>query len=124
MTQVDHLLRDFRQNESTTMDRKLLLSLCMIQNHFIGSDNKHKRIEIISGYRSAKTNDMLRRQGSGVAKKSMHLTGQAIDFRIPGESIQNIFSYARHLNLVAPAAMLTVDLYIDTDAFLLGLTVH
>ena len=44
---------------------------------------------IISGYRSPKTNSMLRAEGgeaTGVAKKSMHLEGKAIDLRIPGLS--------------------------------------
>ena len=99
LQQVDHLLRDFRQNESRTMDRKLLLSLCDIQRHFIADSNQHKRIEIISGYRSPKTNAMLIKNGRGVAKKSMHLSGQAIDFRIPGVPIQRIYDYARALKI-------------------------
>ena len=36
------------------------------------------------GYRSAKTNAMLRRHSRGVAKKSLHMSGQAMDIRIPG----------------------------------------
>jgi uncharacterized protein YcbK (DUF882 family) len=39
-------------------------------------------LEIISGYRSAATNEKLRKTTSGVAKKSFHMKGQAIDIRL------------------------------------------
>jgi uncharacterized protein YcbK (DUF882 family) len=40
--------------------------------------------QIISGYRSPKTNEMLRSSGSGVAKRSLHMQGRAIDIRLSG----------------------------------------
>lgn len=40
--------------------------------------------EIISAYRSPKTNRMLRNTTTGVAKKSYHMTGRAIDVRLTG----------------------------------------
>jgi uncharacterized protein YcbK (DUF882 family) len=40
--------------------------------------------EVISAYRSPKTNEMLRRTTSGVAQKSQHLLGKAIDVRLTG----------------------------------------
>jgi uncharacterized protein YcbK (DUF882 family) len=39
---------------------------------------------IISGYRSTATNGMLRQRSKGVAQKSYHTKGQAIDIRLPG----------------------------------------
>ncbi len=38
--------------------------------------------EVISAYRSPETNEMLRRRSSGVAKRSQHLLGKAIDVRL------------------------------------------
>nr|HMS81883.1 DUF882 domain-containing protein [Burkholderiaceae bacterium] len=39
--------------------------------------------EVISGYRSPRTNDLLRRTGGGgVARRSLHLDGRAIDLRL------------------------------------------
>jgi uncharacterized protein YcbK (DUF882 family) len=38
--------------------------------------------EVISAYRSPRTNEMLRRKGRDVAKKSMHVQGRAIDVRL------------------------------------------
>ena len=39
---------------------------------------------IISGYRTPQSNDRLRQKSRGVAKKSYHLVGKAIDIRVPG----------------------------------------
>jgi uncharacterized protein YcbK (DUF882 family) len=43
-----------------------------------------QRIEIISGYRSEKFNELLRKKGHQVAARSQHIEGNALDFRIPG----------------------------------------
>jgi len=40
------------------------------------------RIELVSGYRSAKLNEMMRKKGRHVASHSQHSLGQAVDFRI------------------------------------------
>ncbi|MCA8837786.1 MAG: DUF882 domain-containing protein, partial [Proteobacteria bacterium] len=40
--------------------------------------------EIISGYRSPQTNATLRAQGRGVAKRSLHMQGRALDIRLSG----------------------------------------
>ncbi len=42
------------------------------------------RVEVISGYRSEKFNEHLRKKGRGVAQRSHHMVGEALDFRIPG----------------------------------------
>ena len=44
--------------------------------------NNNKAVELISGYRSLATNNHLRQHTSGVAKKSYHTRGQAMDFRL------------------------------------------
>ena len=47
--------------------------------------NTQTSFQVISGYRSAKTNDRLRTtRGGGVAKRSLHMDGKAIDIRLPG----------------------------------------
>ena len=52
---------------------------------------------IISGYRSPKTNAALRNGSSGVAKKSLHMQGRAIDLRIPGVSHKELHRAALEL---------------------------
>lgn len=78
MKKINHLCRDFRRNEIKDMDKRLFDQLTAIQKT-IGCNNQ---IHIISGYRSPATNEMLRSKSSGVAAKSLHMLGQAIDFRV------------------------------------------
>lgn len=44
------------------------------------------RVHVISGYRSPKFNAHLRKKGHEVAESSYHMSGAALDFRIPGVS--------------------------------------
>ncbi len=79
-TALEYFLRDFRTSEIHSIDPRLLDVLATIQ-HFRGS---HSCYEVISGYRSAKTNAFLRKKNSGVARKSYHMQGRALDIRLAG----------------------------------------
>jgi len=79
LAEVNHLLRDFRSGEMHPIDRHLLDFLYAVQQK---TDNRG-RFHVISGYRSPKTNAMLREKSKGVAKKSLHMQGRAIDVRLP-----------------------------------------
>jgi Bacterial protein of unknown function (DUF882) len=46
--------------------------------------NPGARLELVSGYRSPKLNEMLRKKGHRVASHSQHSLGHAVDFRIIG----------------------------------------
>lgn len=80
LMEINWLLRDHRTGEVKFIDPRLL-SILYLTNLKI--DNS-KAIHVISGYRSPKTNQMLARRSSGVAKNSYHMRGRAIDLRIPG----------------------------------------
>jgi uncharacterized protein YcbK (DUF882 family) len=80
LSEVNQLLRDHRSGEVYAMDTDLLDLLHAVQRR-CGRDGP---FEVISGYRSPATNAMLRRNTSGVAKRSLHMQGRAIDVRIPG----------------------------------------
>jgi hypothetical protein len=45
------------------------------------------RVDIVSGYRSAKRNEMMRKKGRHVASHSQHTLGRAVDFRVEGMSV-------------------------------------
>jgi uncharacterized protein YcbK (DUF882 family) len=79
MKKLDWFLRDWRENESTEMDPKTIDLLWEMHTE-LGSKQP---INIICGYRSPKTNNMLRRTVGGQAKHSLHMTGQAIDATFP-----------------------------------------
>lgn len=71
-------LRDFRTGDTHPIDFRLMKIL-----HKIKRETGSKGVfEVISGYRSPKTNEKLRSKSGGVAKKSFHLNGQAIDIRL------------------------------------------
>jgi uncharacterized protein YcbK (DUF882 family) len=83
-TQINTVLRDFRTDQVFPMDPKVIDILYQLHR----LTGEQKPFEIISGYRSPKTNAMLRGKSSssGVAKKSLHMEGKAIDLRMEGFS--------------------------------------
>lgn len=80
LTAVDHVLRDFRTGDVHAIDRELLDLLHRVQREL----GVYAPFQVIGGYRSPRTNKMLRARSSGVAKRSLHMQGRAIDVRIPG----------------------------------------
>jgi uncharacterized protein YcbK (DUF882 family) len=77
---INHILRDWRNNEIKSIDTGLLDLV-----HAIGVKLEAKEpFHIISGYRSPQTTEQLCQKGRGVAKNSLHLCGKAIDLRLPG----------------------------------------
>ena len=79
LTEISHILRDHRANEHFTMDIRLLDFLHTLHK-ISGSTAPY---HVISAYRSPKTNEKLRQQSKGVAKRSLHMQGKAIDVRLP-----------------------------------------
>lgn len=75
---LEYFLRDFRTGERHPLDPHLFDSLCAIQS----CCGKQTSFEVISGYRSPETNAYLRKISSGVARKSLHMDGRAIDIRV------------------------------------------
>lgn len=80
MKKINYIMRDWRRNEATTMDPKLVDLIWEVRRQ-AGSNGP---IYILSGYRSPVTNAMLRSRSRGVAKTSQHTVGKALDFYIPG----------------------------------------
>jgi uncharacterized protein YcbK (DUF882 family) len=78
--EINQFLSDFRTGEIYPIDPQLLDALYLLQ-HKTGVENK---FEVISGYRSPKTNAKLRNKSKGVAKRSLHMQGKAIDIRLVG----------------------------------------
>jgi len=76
--EVNSFMRDFRTEEVHPIDPCLLDILCEIQS----TTGSRGTIEIISGYRSPKTNAILGSKSRGVATRSLHMDGQALDIRI------------------------------------------
>jgi len=78
LNQVNWLLRDFRTGDVKAIDPRLMNILYLLSKR-METDNP---LLVLSGFRSKKTNDMLRKTTEGVARRSFHMAGRAIDIRI------------------------------------------
>ena len=88
--EIDEILRDHRTDEIYPIDTNLLDLLYLLR-----ADVQGKRaFEIISGYRSPATNAGLRKNSTGVAKRSYHMQGKAIDIRLPGCDLKKLHTAA------------------------------
>ncbi len=86
MKQVNYILRDWRKNESREMDPNLVDLIWTIHQQ-LGSQEP---VHVISGYRSAATNNALRRRRGGQAKKSQHIQGKAADIQFPDVAVKTL----------------------------------
>jgi uncharacterized protein YcbK (DUF882 family) len=80
--QLCHLMRDVNGKETAPIDPKLFETLWGSQA-FIARYGIDSPLEILSGYRTEKSNQRLREQGIPAARQSLHLEGKAADVRIP-----------------------------------------
>ncbi len=87
---INRILRDHRSGEIFPIDPKLVDILYSLNSAVEGRGAFH----VISGYRSATTNAMLHQGSAGVAKKSLHMQGRAIDIRLPGIEINALHQAA------------------------------
>jgi len=95
LAELNHGLRDWRTGEAVAMDRRLLGLLVSLREK-LDLKNSHP-IGLISGYRSPRTNAMLRAAGgehTGVASQSQHMLGKATDIMVPGVSLDRLHGAA------------------------------
>ncbi|MFL5013173.1 DUF882 domain-containing protein [Rhizobium sp.] len=97
LAQINRFLRDWRRNEPTRMDPRLLDLVWEVYKRSGGTDYIH----IVSAYRSPTTNNMLRNRSrtTGVAKKSQHMLGKAMDFYVPGVKLSRLRALAMQMQV-------------------------
>ncbi|AZO28068.1 MULTISPECIES: DUF882 domain-containing protein [unclassified Mesorhizobium] len=86
LRKINIILRDWRRNEPTKMDPRLLDLVWEAYRQSGATDY----IQVVCGYRSPSTNAMLRSRSRGVAEKSQHMLGKAMDFYIPGVPLKKL----------------------------------
>lgn len=91
--EIDALLRDYRTGDVAPISTRLLDLLHAIRTR-IGTDAP---FEVISGYRSPMTNARLASASKGVARKSLHMQGMAIDIRVPHCTLKRLRAVAADL---------------------------
>ncbi len=86
-----HFLRDRLNGEQHAIAPQLFDILYAIKTDIQAQKTGLDPVfEVISGYRAADTNESFRKAGSRVAKKSQHMQGQAIDFRVNGVPLETL----------------------------------
>ncbi len=88
--EINHILRDFRQNAIKPIHPQLLDLVVAIRRH-LGVDGE---IDVISGYRTPQTNAMLAARSHGVARHSLHMDAMALDLRVPGRTLEEVHRVA------------------------------
>jgi uncharacterized protein YcbK (DUF882 family) len=90
LEEIAVILRDHRSGDVHSIQKELLDLLYVLQMK-VGCSNPYK---VISGYRSPATNAKLRKHSTGVAKRSYHMQGKAIDIRLPGCDLDQLHRVA------------------------------
>ena len=78
---LEACLRDHRTGDRHPVDPRLFDLLTSLAAAVGRPDGE---FHVISGFRSPRTNEMLRQSRQGIARHSLHMEGQAIDVRLPG----------------------------------------
>jgi uncharacterized protein YcbK (DUF882 family) len=93
LRQIDFILRDIHSNTIKRTDPRLVDLLHRIEAKLGAGQG----IEVLCGYRTPKTNALLRREGMPCARNSFHLSAQAVDLRVPGRSLRQVHRAAMAL---------------------------
>jgi uncharacterized protein YcbK (DUF882 family) len=83
LAEIQRVLRDHRTGDEHEIHSELLDLLCDLRLRL----DTREPFQIISGFRSPATNAMLHAKSDGVATRSLHLDGKAVDIRIPGRAL-------------------------------------
>ncbi len=93
LEQLNHFLRDWRNDQATRMDPRLFDVIWESQR---GAGSSAPVI-VLSAYRSPTTNAMLRARSRAVAKESQHMHGKAMDMRMPDANMHRVREVALRL---------------------------
>ena len=81
--EVNYFMRDWRTDGVKSMDLRTIDVMAAAHNLM----DANEPYMLLSGYRSPKTNAMLRSRSKGVAKNSLHMQGKAADLRLSTRSV-------------------------------------
>lgn len=86
LAEVNKVLRDFRTGDVHPIAPELLDLLAKLHSVL----DSRSSFEVISGYRSPRTNALLHERSNGVANRSLHMRGMAIDIRLADRSLADL----------------------------------
>ena len=86
LTEVNWFMRDWRRDRSRAIDTRTVDIIAATQQLL----DTPTPFLMLSGYRTAETNALLRKRSRGVAKNSLHVKGLAADLRMQGKSVRQV----------------------------------
>jgi uncharacterized protein YcbK (DUF882 family) len=86
LKEINHFMRDWRSDEKVKIDARTV-DIMAASHRLMDVSEPYM---LLSGYRSPKTNAMLRSRSSGVARNSLHMKGQAADLRLNSRSVRQM----------------------------------
>ena len=89
--EISRFMRDWRTNEVKNIDTRIM-DIMTAAHNLMDVEEPYK---LLSGYRSAKTNAMLRSRSRNVARNSLHMRGEAADLQLGSRTVNQIFKAAR-----------------------------
>jgi uncharacterized protein YcbK (DUF882 family) len=93
LNDINYILRDHYTGKIKKIDIRLIELLHDIYDRMETKQPFH----IISGYRTRSTNNYLRRSNRGVARRSMHIYGKAVDIYLPDCNLSSLRKTAINL---------------------------
>ena len=90
LNEINVFMRDWRTGQAIGIDPRTI-DIAAASHRLLQTNEPYM---MLSGYRSPKTNAMLRSHSSGVARNSLHIRGQAADLRLQSRSVSQIFKAA------------------------------
>ena len=90
MKEINHFMRDWRTNDVIKIDARTI-DIAAAAHRLMDVNEPYM---MLSGYRSPKTNSMLRSSSGGVARNSLHMVGQAADLRLKSRSVGQMYQAA------------------------------
>jgi len=93
LAELSYVLRDWREDLTKPYDRRVI-DVMSATHRKLGTS---EAFEIVSGYRSPRTNAMLRSKSRGVARNSYHVKAMAVDLALESRSVRQIGRAAESL---------------------------
>jgi uncharacterized protein YcbK (DUF882 family) len=95
VARLNYFLRDHYTNDVVAYDPR---EFDLLHDILIRLRRPGTTIDVVCGYRTQETNEMLRASSRGVAEHSQHILGHAIDIQVPGSSTVRLRNAALSLN--------------------------
>ena len=95
VARLNYFLRDHNTNDVIAYDPR---EFDLLHDILVRLGRSGATIDVVCGYRTQETNEILRASSRGVAEHSQHILGHAIDIQIPGSTTAHIRNAALSLN--------------------------